>query len=96
MGAADDRTRAHALVDDLLGQPDQVADRAVAVLHAHAAALAWVRNATGLYPAPPTVAAELNRVAGRLRTGADGRDPVAVLGRAALDALAAYRAGAVA
>jgi hypothetical protein len=47
MGAADDRTRAHALVDDLLGQPDQAADRAVEVLHAHAATLAWVRDATG-------------------------------------------------
>ncbi len=37
MSAAEDRTRAHALVDDLLGQSDQAADRAVAVLHAHAA-----------------------------------------------------------
>jgi hypothetical protein len=92
MGAANDRTRAHALVDDLLGPPDQAADRAVAVLNAHAAALAWVRDATGLYPAPPSIAAKLAAVAGRLRTGADEGDPVAVLGRDALDALAAHRA----
>ncbi|WP_239338005.1 MULTISPECIES: hypothetical protein [unclassified Frankia] len=96
MSAADDRSRAHAVVDDLLGQPDQAADRAVAVLHAQAAALAWVRDTTGLYPAPPSIAAALNSAAGRLRTGADDRDPVAVLGRAAIDALAAHRAGAVA
>ncbi len=96
MSAADDRTRARALVDDLLGPSDQAADRAVAVLNAHAAALAWVRDTTGLYPAPPSIAAELSRVAGRLRTGADDRDPVTVLGRAVLDALAAHRASAVA
>jgi hypothetical protein len=96
MGATEDRTRAHALVDDLLGPSDQAADRAIAVLNAHAAALAWVRDTTGLYPAPPSIAAELSRVAGRLRTGVDDRDPVAVLGRAAIDVLAAHRASAVA
>ncbi|WP_239333375.1 MULTISPECIES: hypothetical protein [unclassified Frankia] len=93
MSTADDRTWAHALVDELVGQPDQAADRAVAVLHAHAAALAWVRDTTRFYPAPPSIAAELNSVAMRLRTGADEGDPVAVLGRVAVDALAAYRAG---
>ncbi|AEH11759.1 MULTISPECIES: hypothetical protein [Protofrankia] len=96
MSTADDRTRAHALVDDLLGQPDQAADRSVAVLHAHAAALAWIRDTTGLYPASPGIVAELNSVAGRLRTGIDDRDPVAVLGQAAVDALAAHRASAAA
>ncbi|GEM_PF-4838509 len=86
MTAADDRARAHALVDDLLGQPDQAADRAVAVLHAHAAALAWVRDTTGAYPAPASVAARLDSVAERLRSGDDERDPVAALGQAAIDA----------
>jgi hypothetical protein len=91
MTAAADRARAHAMVDDLLGPPDQAADRAVAVLHAHAAALAWVRDTTGSYPAPAGVAAQLERAAERLRTGSDERDPVAVLGQTAVDALAAYR-----
>jgi hypothetical protein len=86
-----DRARAHALVDDLLGPPDQAADRYVSVLHAHAAALAWVYAATGAYPAPAGVAARLERTAEWLRTGDDERDPVAALGQAAVDALAAHR-----
>jgi len=94
--AAADRARAHALVDDLLGPSDQAADRAVAVLHAHAAALAWVRNTTGTYPAPASVAVQLFSAAERLRDGSDGRDPVAVLGQTAVDALAAYRSTAAA
>ena len=96
MSAVDDRARAHALIDDLLGKSDQVADRAVAVLNAHAAALAWVRDTTGLYPTASGIAAELESVAGRLRAGDDDRDPAAVLGRAAVDALAAHRARAAA
>ncbi|WP_322761569.1 hypothetical protein, partial [Frankia sp. Cr2] len=86
MSAVDDRSRAHALVGDLLGESDQFSERAVAVLNAHAAALAWVRDTIGVYPAPAGIAAELNNVAGRLRSGADDRDPVAVLGRAAVEA----------
>jgi hypothetical protein len=93
---AADRVRAHALVDDLLGPPDEAADRAVAVLHAHAAALAWVRDTTGTYPAPASVAAQLDRAAKLLRSGGDERDPVAVLGQTAVDALAAYRSAAAA
>ena len=85
---------AHQLVDELLGPPDPDADRAVAVLHAHAATLAWVRDTTGAYPAPPAVARRLDDLAQRLRSGADGRDPAAVLGQTAVDALAAYRAAA--
>ncbi|HZN18298.1 MAG TPA: hypothetical protein VFB84_08960 [Micromonosporaceae bacterium] len=87
-----DRARAHALVDDLLGPPDAAADRAVAVLAAHAAALAWVRDTTGSYPAPASVAALLDSAAERLRSGEDGRDPVPALVQAAIDATAAYRA----
>lgn len=81
MTIAADHARAYALVDDLLGPSDQVADRAVAVLHAHAAALAGRgsvtrRTATPLPRAwPPFLAS----TAERLRTGEDGR-PVAVLG----------------
>ncbi|WP_205447157.1 hypothetical protein [Candidatus Frankia alpina] len=68
----------------------------VAVLHAHAAALAWVRDSVGLYPVPLEIAAVLNDLDGQLRDVGDDRDPVAVLGRAAVDALAAYRAAAAA
>lgn len=96
MTTAGDRIRAHALVDDLLGPSDELADRAVAVLHAHAAALAWVRETIGRYPAPTSVAAMLATAAERLRSGEGDRDPVAVLGQAAVDALAAHRAAAAA
>ncbi|MBT8224430.1 MAG: hypothetical protein HKP61_16375 [Dactylosporangium sp.] len=88
---AGDRAHAHSLVDALLGEPDAAADRTVEVLNAHAATLAWVRDTTGAYPAPPNVAQALDTVAERLRTGDDRRDPVPVLGQAAVDALAAHR-----
>jgi hypothetical protein len=91
-----DNAQAHALVDELLGAPDETADRAVAVLHAHAAALTWVRDATRHYPAPPSVARALAVAAERLRTDEDDRDPVAVLGQTAIDALAAHREAAAA
>ncbi|WP_157474471.1 hypothetical protein [Parafrankia sp. EUN1f] len=90
-----DRAQAHALVERLVGLPDQAADRAVTVLHAHAAALAWVRTAAALHPTPPAIAAELNAAAERLRS-VDGRDPAPVLGQAAIAALTAHRARAVA
>ena len=92
----DDRARARALVDELFGPPAPPADRAVAVLNAHAAALAWVRRTTGAYPAPASVSEQLNRAAERLRSGADGRDPLTVLGQVAADALAAHRAASAA
>ena len=38
---AGDRERAHALVDQLCGPSDTAADRAIEILHAHAAALSW-------------------------------------------------------
>jgi hypothetical protein len=94
MTTAEQPSRAHSLVDDLFGPPDEAADRVVAVLHAHAAALAWVRDTTGAYPAPADVAARLDSAADRLRSGADDRDPVAVLGQAAVDALAERRSAA--
>ena len=80
------------MVNELLGPSDATADRAVAVLNAHAAALAWVRDTTGAYPAPASVSSALEYAAQRLRTGEDVRNPVAVLGQAAVDALAAHRA----
>ncbi len=86
-----DRTRAHDLIDALCGKPDAAADRTVEVLNAQAAALSWVREATGAYPAPASVAEALNSAAGPLRTGDDPRDPVIVLGRIAVEALAAHR-----
>jgi hypothetical protein len=52
----------HRVLEELSGPlptdpaADQAADRAVRVLHAQSAALAWVRQATGTYPAPPAVA----------------------------------------
>ncbi|MBE1485671.1 hypothetical protein [Plantactinospora soyae] len=91
MTDSDGRRRAHALVDELVGPSDETADRAVEVLHAHAAALAWVRDTTGSYPAPPMVTAALNEAATALRSGGDWRDPVAALGQAAVEALTAYR-----
>jgi hypothetical protein len=59
-------------VDALCGVvPDAAADRAVEVLHAHAAALAWVRQALGTYPAPPGVAQQLAVAAAQLRDPAE-------------------------
>jgi len=92
MTTAEDRARAHVLVDDLLGPADSAAHQVVTVLHAHAAALAWVRDTTGTYPASPSVAARLDTAADRLRSGVDSRDPEAMLGQVAADALAEYRA----
>lgn len=84
--------RAHALVDDLLGPSDAAADRAVAVLHAHAAALGWVCDTTGAYPAPSAVAGPLARAAEELRSPSDNRDPVVIMRQVAGEALDAYRA----
>ena len=92
MTASADRDRAHALVDELFGPTDPAADRAVDILHAHAAALTWVREIIGSYPAPPSVAAHLARTAEGLRADAEHGEPAAVLHEAAVEALAAYRA----
>jgi hypothetical protein len=69
---------------------DQAADKAVRVLHAQSAALAWVRQATGMYPAPPTVAQRLAEAAAQLRE--DDRDPVTVLIGVAATAVAEHQA----
>jgi len=45
-----DRTRT-----DIIEHADAAAARAVAVIHAQAAALAWVHDTTGTYPAPRPV-----------------------------------------
>jgi hypothetical protein len=96
MTAAEERALAYALVDSLCGASDEAADRSVTVLNAHAAALARVHEVIGVYPAPPAVAAHLNRAAEALRADLDGRDPTVVLGQAAAEALAAHRASAAA
>lgn len=70
-----DRARAHALVDELVGPTDSPGDRAVAVIHAHAAALASVRRALHGAVTPPTVAERLNQLADRLRTRDFDTDP---------------------
>jgi hypothetical protein len=95
MTSSAERTRTRAIIEELCGPwiEDPAADRAVAVMHAHAAALAWVRDTTGAYPSPASVAAELERVSWPLRTGEDDRDPVAVLSQTAAEALAAHMAG---
>ena len=95
MTSAEELRRAHALIDEFWGPSDPAADRAVEVMNAHAAALAWVRDTTGRYPAPPSVAAEIERVSWPLRTGEDDRDPNTVLHQTAVEALAGYQASVV-
>ena len=86
--------RVHALIDAIGGQPDPAATRAVSVLNAHAAALAWVGQATGAYPAPVVVAARLREAAERLNDPADSRDPDSVLILLAATTLAEERSSA--
>ncbi|MFC0529673.1 hypothetical protein [Phytohabitans kaempferiae] len=94
MTSAVDTAQAMALVEMLFGTPDAAARRAVAVLHAQAAALAWVRDTTGHYPAPKPVASALSRAAAALRDGTDDRDPAEVLPAIAADALGTFLAAA--
>jgi hypothetical protein len=91
------RARSHALVDRIFGldadaDADAAAGRVVEVLHAQAAALAWVRDVTGEYPAPRLVSEAVAAQAAKLRTSKDGRDPRVVLHQTAADALARLRA----
>ena len=87
---------ARRAVEDLCGPlaadpvADHTADRAVRVLHAQAAALAWVRQTTGTYPAPSAVAKRLAEAAAQLR--GDDRDPVAVLIGVAATAVVEHQA----
>jgi hypothetical protein len=85
---------AHVLIDELCGAPDAAADRAVEVLRAHAAALAWVRETTGRYPTSDRVASSLANAADRLRSGADTRDPGSTLIQVAAAALEKDRSDA--
>lgn len=84
-----DHARLCAVIEELAGPTDAAGDRAAAVLHAQVAALAWVRDTVGAYPAPAPIAAAISTAAAQLR--GDERDPVDVLTRVALDAVAAYR-----
>ena len=90
------RLRAHALVDSIFSlRPDVDADaasaRVVAVIHAQAAALRWVYEATSVYPAPRPVSDAIAAAAARLRSD-DDRDPEAVLRSVAAESLASYQA----
>jgi hypothetical protein len=89
-----DHARLQAVIEDLAGPTDAAGDRAAAVLHAQVAALAWVRDTTGAYPAPAPIAAAIAAAAEQLR--GDQRDPADVLTRVALDAVAAFRTAAAA
>lgn len=82
-----DRARAHAVVDELVGPTDTAGDRAVAVLHAHAAALASLRRALSYAATPPAVAERLNQLAHRLRTFDLDRDPDEAFEACAAEAL---------
>lgn len=90
----EERASAHALVEALFGPFDARAVRSVEVLHAHAAALVWLREAVGSYPIPLAIAVELEQAAEELRREDDERDPAPVLRQAALIALTTYRAAA--
>jgi hypothetical protein len=84
-----DHDRLYAVIEDLAGPTDAAGDRAAAVLHAHVAALAWVRDTIGVYPAPAPIAEAIATAAAQLRD--DDRDAVDVLIRVAVDAVSAYR-----
>jgi hypothetical protein len=90
--AVDPRRALEELCGPLAPDPvaDLAADRAVRVLHAQAAALAWVRQTTGTYPAPPAVAQCLAEAAVQLR--GNDRDPVTVLIGVAAAAVAEHQA----
>lgn len=83
------------LTHALDGSPDVGAIRAVEVLDAHAAALAWLRQTTGTFPAPAGVAARLQIAADLLLSTTDGRDPRDVLVQVAASAVDESRPGAV-
>lgn len=72
----------------------EAATRAVQVRNAHAAALAWVRQTTGEYPAQAQLAERLTAEANLLRE--DDRDPSSVLIQTAADAVAQSRASSAA
>jgi hypothetical protein len=85
--APEERARAVALVESICGVPDKAAIWAVDVIHAQAAALTWVRDATGFYPSPPPVADRIAAAAAELRAGPPRDDPTQILAQVARDAL---------
>ncbi|MCW3843706.1 hypothetical protein ONA70_26745 [Micromonospora yasonensis] len=89
-----DRAHLYAVIEDLAGPTNAAGDRAAAVLHAQIAALAWVRDTIGAYPVPAPIAAAITTAAEQLRS--DQRDPIDVLTRVALDAVARHRTTAAA
>jgi hypothetical protein len=91
-GGVSDLAGVHALIEQLCGIPDARAVRAVEVSNAQLAALAWVRESTGAYPA--TVSARLQEVADQLCLPGDGRDPREVLIQAAVAAVQGKERGA--
>jgi hypothetical protein len=102
MSAVDLPAAAMAAIEALCGPlpadpvADRVADRAVQVLHARAAALSWARQATGSYPAPPVVARRLGEAAAQLCGDSDERDPHTVLIGIAVAAVAEHHASTAA
>lgn len=88
-GAGVDAVR---LVEELCGAPDAAAVRVVDVLHAHAAAVAWLGAVTGIRPTPAVVQGRLTEAAARLRSGEDRRDPYTVLVQVAAAARVELRA----
>lgn len=89
-----DRAHLYTVIEDLAGPTSAAGDRAAAVLQAQVAALAWARDTLGAYPVPASVATAIAAAAEQLRS--DERDPVDVLTRLALDAVARYRTTAAA
>jgi hypothetical protein len=94
MMATPETARAQALVEELFGVPDAAANRAVVVIHAQTAALAWVRDVLGVYPAPRPISEHLQRIANDLKSIDDQRDPAHVLMHSASEVLARYQATA--
>jgi hypothetical protein len=91
-GEVSDLAEVHALIEQLCGTPDADAIRAVEVSNAQIAALAWVRESTGAYPA--AVSARLQDVADELCRPGEDRDPREVLIQAAVAALQEQDRGA--
>jgi hypothetical protein len=87
-----DFAEVQALIEQLCGTPGAAAVRAVEVSNAQLAALAWVRESTGAYPA--AVSARLQEVADELCLPGEDRDPREVLIQAAVTALQGQERGA--
>ena len=80
--------RVLAFIDSICGAPDEAAERAFEVINAHAVTLRWVRDTTGIRPAPDLVLERLRAADAKLRTREDDRDPETALMQVAVTALA--------